>query len=134
MRILLFTGLATTTLLASGCAVSPEGQGGESVTHDVVDYLHREWPLAGPPVIPPDAVQGGCACCGGGKHRTEPEPSVYRDDWDQPGCLPHAKGYTDDPPPAVPLGAGPPGRFFPVPVQPAFTPRAGPPAGGFGPM
>lgn len=132
MRFLLLTGLAT-TLTASGCAVSPDGQGGESVTHDVVDYLHREWPLAGPPVIPPDAIQGGCACCGGGSHQPKPAPDVYQDDWNQPGCLPAARGYTDDPPPAVPLDGGPPGRFFPVPVQPAFAPQ-GPAEGGFGPI
>ncbi|MEO0529263.1 MAG: hypothetical protein AAF266_01670 [Planctomycetota bacterium] len=134
MRLATLTGTAAMALLASGCAVAPHGQGGRSVTHDVVGYFQREWPLSGPPVVPPDACQGGCSCCGGG---VSPDacgglggrgPVAWQDDWDQPGCLPHAKGYTDDPPPAVPLEAAPPGRFFPVPVKPAFAAQ-GPPGG-----
>lgn len=130
--------LATTALLAGGCAIAPEGQGGKSVTHDVVDYLHREWPLAGPPVIPADACAAACACHGGGGCPNDPvhcgdDGVVYVDDWDQPSCDPHAFGWTDDPPPAVPLEPGPPGRFFPVPVRPAFAPQ-GPAEVGMGPI
>ena len=110
--------LATTALLASGCAVAPHGQGCRSVTHDVVDYFDREWPLAGAPA--PSA-----AC---GDYRAD-DGVVYIDDWDQPGCHPHAYGWTDDPPPAVPLEPGPPGRFFPVPVKPAFSPQGPSPVG-----
>lgn len=126
--------LSAAVLAASGCAVAPHGRGGQSVTHDVVDYLHREWPLAGPPVVPDDAIHGGCACCGGGNCQSGPDPNVYQDDWDQPGALPTSRGYTADAPPAVPLEPGPPGRFFPVPVRPAFAPRGGPTAGVIGPM
>lgn len=133
MRLRLLTGALATALLATGCAVAPHG-GGKSVTADVAGYLHREWPLAGPPVIPPDACQGSCSCCGGGATEAPPEAAceaTYGDDWDQAGILPIARGYTDDPPPAVPLGPGSPGRFFPVPVKPAFSPQGPPTGAGF---
>lgn len=133
-----FGGLATvaaTALLAAGCAVAPQGRGGQSVTHDAVNYLHREWPLNGPPVIPADACMNGCSCCGGGSScETEPacDPvETWSDDWNQAGCCPTAMGYTDDPPPAVPLEAAPRGRFFPAPVRPVFSPQ-GPSEMGFG--
>lgn len=130
MRLGTLTGVAAMALLATGCAVAPHGRGSESVTHDVVDYFQREWPLAGPPTVPADACQGGCSCCGGSPVTSEcdAEAETWDDDWNQPGCLPHAKGYTDDPPPAVPLEPGLPGRFFPVPVRPAFAPQS--PTGG----
>lgn len=134
MRLALSIGVMATAMLAPGCAVGPHA-GGRSVTHDVAGYLQREWPLAGPPVIPPDACQGSCSCCGGGGGSCGggAAPEVWEDDWDQPGCLPNARGYTDDPPPAVPLEAGSPGRFFPVPTREPFAPQ-GPSAVGFGPM
>lgn len=119
-------GLAAASLAVAGCAVAPHGRGGQSVTHDVVDYLHREWPLHGPQTMSPDA----CAGCGSGPCEA-PCEQVYADDWDQPGILPAAKGYSDDPPPAVPLEMGGPGRFHPVPTRPAFAPQ-GPAVAGFG--
>jgi len=141
MRLGLLTTTAVLASLASGCAVAPGGPVDGSVTHDVVDYLHREWPLAGPPAIPADACPGGCACCGGGAAQAAPcGPSVYSDDWDQPGVLPTARGYTDDPPPAAPLDPPPAGRFFPVPARPPFAPPAthgapqAPSVAGFGPI
>lgn len=115
-----------------GCAVAPGGPGDGSITHDIADYFHREWPLAGP-----EAFSTNHAACDGDDSRRracQSEPSeqrVWSDDWDQPGCLPHTMGYTDDPPPAVPLDAGPRGRFFPAPVQPVFSPQ-GPSVVGFG--
>ncbi|TWT96116.1 hypothetical protein Pla108_31980 [Botrimarina colliarenosi] len=146
MRLSGLTIVAAMALLATGCAVAPHPQGPSngSVTHDVVDYLHREWPLNGRPVVPADACQGSCSCCGGGAVRahqngysatpaTELPPEVWRDDWNQPGCLGHSRGYTDDPPPAVPLEAGGPGRFFPAPVKPVFAPQATSEV-GFGPI
>lgn len=137
MRLGGLQAVAATVLLASGCAVAPHGPPDGSVTHDVVDYLHRQWPLTGPPVVPADACQGSCSCCCGGSAKApvacQAGPEVWSDDWNQTGYQPHAGGYADDPPPAVPLDAPPPGRFFPAPVQPVFTPQ-GVSEGGFGPI
>lgn len=119
--------VAAAALLASGCAVAPCGRAEPSVTRDVVDYLHREWPLAGPPVVPADAQQGGCACCGGGSYDAsvacQEGPACWGDDWNQPGYQTHGGVPHGDLPPAVPLDAPPPGRFFPAPVRPVFTPQ-----------
>lgn len=122
--------LLAASLLSAGCAIAPHGRGDSSVTHDAVEYLNREWPLAGPPVIPPDACFGGCSCCGDGCSAAGPQ-RVWADDWDQEGRYPISMGYSEDPPPAVPLDAGPQGRFFPAPVRPVFAPQ-GPPVVGIG--
>jgi hypothetical protein len=121
--------VAAAALLASGCVVAPCKQAEPSVTRDVVDYFHREWPLTGPPVIPADAQPCSCGCCGGGapvaSQGPQAGPECWNDDWNQGGCLPHASGRHADLPPAVPLDAPPPGRFFPAPVRPVFAPQGG---------
>lgn len=131
MRLALSIGVAATALLSSGCALGPHA-GGRSVTHDVVGYFEREWPLHGETVMVSESCQGGCGGCGGSclGNRT---PNVWADDWDQPSNASHGTGYAPDPPPAVPLEAGSPGRFFPVPTHEPFKPQ-GPSAVGFGPI
>ncbi|WP_231933154.1 hypothetical protein [Botrimarina mediterranea] len=122
--------VAAAALLASGCVAPPCQHAEPSVTRDVVDYLHREWPLAGPPVVPADAQRGGCTCCGGGSGGAptacQTGPECWDDDWNQAGYQPHARAPHGDLPPAVPLDAPPPGRFFPAPVRPVFAPQGGP--------
>ena len=103
-----------------------------SVTQDMTEFLRREWPLAGRPVVPHDAMPASmCAC---GKHGNGAEQGcanevyagsseqVWADDWDAPDEM-RPKVIKISRPPAVPNSSGPPGRFFPVPVQPVFTPQ-----------
>ena len=127
MRLALSIGVAATAVLASGCALGPHA-GGRSVTHDVARYFEREWPLDGRA-----SATSACQGCSGGVSGCNAGPTVWTDDWDQPGCLTPGKGYAPDPPPAVPLEAGAPGRFFPVPTHEPFKPQ-GPSTVGFGPI
>lgn len=95
-----------------------------------MDFLKREWPLAGPPVLTPEQRAGhGCSCCSGGCSETS-GPSCGTDDCEPDACAfegcfggSNGKVVYYDPVPAVPLEPGAPGRFFPVPVRPVFAPQ-----------
>ncbi|TWT90504.1 hypothetical protein Mal64_08950 [Pseudobythopirellula maris] len=101
--------------LASGCVVAHSGSHEPSVIHDAAEYLEREWPLDGDArascgdcalesvPVGDDGVcgeQGFFDGCGGGRHGGW---SMYEAE--------------------VPLEPGPPGRFFPAPTRPVFTPQ-----------
>lgn len=73
--------------------------------------------IQGPSAGCPSAV---CPSAGCGGTCYEPQ-RVYADDWDQPGSV--SQQAKPEPIPAVPLEVGPPSRFFPVPVRPAFAPQ-----------
>ena len=119
-------GLLAMTTLPVGCAIGPHSSE-PSVTADTMDFLKREWPLAGPPVLTPEQRAGsGCSCCSGGCSEasdacSEPDACVFE------GCLSshdnNGQPVYYDPVPAVPLEPGAPGRFFPVPVRPVFAPQ-----------
>lgn len=129
MPRLLATAVLLAALAAGGCAVAPEGQGGQSVTHDVANYFAREWPLAGPPVIPADAQPCTCGASGGcvGAPHASSECETG-DDWGNgAGGWRRVEATLPDPPPAVPLAPPAQGRFFPVPTRPAFSPQAAAP-------
>ena len=123
-HILSITGLLAVTTLLVGCAIGPHSSE-PSVTADAMDFLQREWPLSGPPVLTHEQRAGhGCSCCSGGCSETnesscEPEACVFE------GCFrgSQAKATYIEPVPAVPLEPGPPGRFFPAPVRPVFSPQ-----------
>lgn len=121
------------SMLSSGCMVLPHS-GGPSVTTDAIDCLHGQWG---------GSCDGACGCgdaCG------DPHAELaWPDDPHWATAKRRLKkalrpdlGY--EPPPAVPLSPGPPGRFFPVPARPAFEPGGhdpwgvamGDPAGGGG--
>ncbi len=149
----IFYVVLPSVVLSIGCAVAPT-QPGEpaSVTEDLSQFLKREWPLNGPPVIPADAMPASmCACgqhgscgemsacdaandsnCGGDEcyqqdgyayGANEPE-QVWANDWDAPPEMQKPKVIRVSRPPAIPNGPGPPGRFFPVPVKPVFAPNS----------
>lgn len=147
----LITLLLPLALLASGCAVAPT-QPGEpaSVTEDMSQFLKREWPLKGPPVIPADAMPASMCACGGHGGQSDacdatsecnlygdecyqsdgyatgnqmPE-QVWANDWDAPAEMQAPKVIKVSRPPAIPNAPGPPGRFFPVPVKPVFAPNS----------
>ncbi len=133
MRLLIFPLLA---LLATGCAVASTGPGEPvSVTQDFTEFLRREWPLAGRPVIPHDALPSSeCVCgqhggvcstgaCASNVYLGESEEQIWAEDWDAPDEM-RPKVIKISRPPAVPNASGPPGRFFPVPVKPVFTPQS----------
>lgn len=136
------------TALTLGCAVAPTQPGeAASVTEDMSQFLKREWPLKGPPVIPADAMPAHMCACGGhgtgacdasseclteGEESYHPGVDAYADypeqvwanDWDAPAEMQEPKVIHVSRPPAIPNGPGPPGRFFPVPVKPVFAPNS----------
>lgn len=117
-------GLLAVTTLSVGCAVGPHSPE-PSVTADAMDFLKREWPLAGPPVLTPEQRAGhGCSCCSGGCSEVN-DSSCEPDECVLESCFGGSNGRAVyvDPVPAVPLEPGPPGRFFPVPVRPVFAPQ-----------
>ncbi len=120
MRLFLLSLFA---LFATGCAVAPTGPGEPaSVTQDITEYMRREWAIGGPPVVT-DAVIEHCegGVCASEVYADSTE-QVWADDWDAPAEM-QPKVIKISRPPAVPNSPGPPGRFFPVPVQPVFTPQ-----------